>query len=204
MEQEPKYKLGQKVWFVTENEKLCYGTITQITPINYTLNYNIKMVLDSVGEVIKHTVWESAILGEYGSDETDIAYKASAYGIAKDIDERILRSLIADKHYEKKEPNFNTWRKTVKDTLENFDNKYTEYKMGTVEPVYEYGLERDFNVKCDLAFILGAIEKYGKTEGCYADLAGYIMNMVFMMVKDMRSNVNNEDKKEEKNEQSTR
>lgn len=196
MEQTPKYKLGQKVWFVTENNKLCYGIITMITPVNYTLNYNIKMTLDSVGEVMKHTVWENDILGDFNDDYSEICYKSVAQGIAHDIDERIIRSLIAEKKIEVKEPNYKTWKETVKEQLEHFDNKYTTYKMGTVEPEYEYGLERDFNTKCDLAFILGAIKKYGTSEGCYADLAGYIMHMTFQMIEDMRKNVNKEEKPE--------
>ena len=194
MEQTPKYKLGQKVWFVTENNKLCYGIITLITPVNYTLNYNIKMTLDSVGEVTKNTIWEHDILGDFNDDYTEICYKSVAAGIAHDIDERIIKSMIAEKKIEVKEPNYKTWKESVKEHLEHFSNKYTSYKMGTVEPLYVFDLERDFSTKCDLAFILGAIKKYGASTGCHADLAGYIMHMAFQMIEDMRKNVNKEQK----------
>jgi hypothetical protein len=33
---------------------------------------------------------------------------------------------------------------------------------------------------------MGAIKKYGATEGCYADLAAYLMNMLFALIRDMR------------------
>lgn len=95
MEQTPKYKLGQKVWFVAENENVCYGIINTITPVNYTFNYNIKMNLHSIGEVIKNTVWEEDILGDYNDDIVDIINYAASHGAEKELDQLILKRLFS-------------------------------------------------------------------------------------------------------------
>jgi len=95
MEQTPKYKLGQKVWFVAENENVCYGIINTITPVNYTFNYNIKMNLHSIGEVVKNTVWEEDILGDYNDDIVDIINYAANHGVEKELDQLILKRLFS-------------------------------------------------------------------------------------------------------------
>ena len=150
------------------------------------------MTLVSVKKKKKNAIWEHDILGDFNDDYTEICYKSVAAGIARDIDEHIIKSMIVENKMEVKEPNYNTWKESVKEHFEHFNNKYTFYKMGTVEPLYDFGLERDFSTKCDLAFILGAIKKYGASTGCHADLAGYIMHMTFKMIEDMRKNVNKE------------
>lgn len=94
MEQTPKYKLGQKVWFVTENNKLCYGIITLITPVNYTLKYNIKMNLNSVGEVVKANIDETDIVGNFNIDFIEVIIRGINDEFARMIDEKILEGLF--------------------------------------------------------------------------------------------------------------
>lgn len=61
---------------------------------------------------------------------------------------------------------------TKKKTIMN-----TEKKMGTVEPIYNDG---DLHIKDDaIAFIYGAIKKYGNDEELYDELRGYIGNMLY-------------------------
>jgi len=95
MEQEPKFKLGQKVWFVAENENVCYGIISVITPVNYTFNYSIKMNLHSIGEVTKNIVWEDDILGDFDDDIVDIISYATNHGAEKELDKLILERLFS-------------------------------------------------------------------------------------------------------------
>ncbi len=186
MEKEPKYKLGQKVWFVAENDNLCYGTIILITPINYYINYNIKMTLNSVGDVIKNNINEGDVIGDFDIGRSEAVLRACSWGIAKEIDKRIIQSMIADGTIPQGSVKEKTFRDEVKEVMEEYEHKFNTYRMGTVEPLYDFGLERDFSCKDDLAFIMGAIKKYGSTEGCYADLAAYLMNMLFALIRDMR------------------
>lgn len=186
MEKEPKYKLGQKVWFVAENDNLCYGTIILITPINYYINYNIKMTLNSVGDVIKNNINEGDVIGDFDIGRSEAVLRACSLGIAKEIDKRIIQSMIADGTIPQGSVKEKTFRDEAKEVMEEYEHKFNTYGMGTVEPLYDFGLERDFSCKDDLAFIMGAIKKYGSTEGCYADLTAYLMNMLFALIRDMR------------------
>lgn len=196
MENDPKYKVNQKVWFLTENERICYGTITSIRPVNYDFNYSIKLVLDSVGEVMKNAVWENDILGDFTDDIHEICYNVVGNSFACEVNNQIVKSLVADQYIDDNKLNCKTIVDISEKHIEGFHNKYNNYRMGTVEPTYIFGLERDFGIQCDLAFILGAIEKYGRVEGYYTDLAGYILRMTIQMIEDMRTDVNNKEKEE--------
>lgn len=185
MEKQPKYKVGQKVWFTAENGKICYGSIVFSAPVGYLTTYTIKMHLNSVGEVTKQNVWESEIIGDFSLDNGEVCARAAASGNAKEVDPRIVESMVTDaniKVEKKKNP-------TGDINASLFADRFRKQIMGTIEPLYDYGLERDFGPKCDLAFIMGAIVKYGKDEGFYGELGAYLMNMVFAFIRDLRKEV---------------
>lgn len=62
MEHTPKFKVGQKVWFVTHDSKFESGKITGIAPVSYNFLYNIKTKTDVKGLNIQLNVWENDVL----------------------------------------------------------------------------------------------------------------------------------------------
>lgn len=64
MEKEPKYEVGKKITFMSENGKLCCGEIVMATPVNYTVNYEVKMNLVDEGVVYKRNVAEENVVEE--------------------------------------------------------------------------------------------------------------------------------------------
>lgn len=96
MEREPKYKIGEKVWFVAENEHVCYGVINKIIPVNYNFKYNIKMVLNSIGEVVKNNIDEKNVIGDFDVSAIEVIIKGVDMEYVKRMDERILKNLFND------------------------------------------------------------------------------------------------------------
>jgi hypothetical protein len=42
MEPEPKFKIGEKVYFTTNSKETKHGTVVMITPVNYSMKYTIR------------------------------------------------------------------------------------------------------------------------------------------------------------------
>jgi hypothetical protein len=208
MKSDPEYKTGQKVWFVAENGNICYGIITMITPVNYFYLYTIKMNLNSVGEVTKNCINELDILCDFDTDYMDVIAAAGAHGIAKEIDKRIIETLLQEHpEYKKKdihESDQGECNGVVKDGVPDYYKEYIEdyftARMGTVEPDYSIeGLEFDDSVKTDLAFIVGAIKKYCNHKGFYSDLATYLLKTSMHFINDMRKDAEIRERKKLKN-----
>ena len=53
------------------------------------------MNLHSIGEVVKNTVWEEDILGDYNDDIVDIINYAANHGVEKELDQLILKRLFS-------------------------------------------------------------------------------------------------------------
>ncbi len=72
MEHTPKFKVGQKVWFVTYDSKFESGKITGIAPVSYNFLYSIKTRNDASGLNIQLNVWENDVLCDIQDNVNDV------------------------------------------------------------------------------------------------------------------------------------
>lgn len=61
---DPKYRIGQEVWFASDNEEILWGKITKITPVNYNLLYSIFINSENNGNLLMEKIYENCIFGD--------------------------------------------------------------------------------------------------------------------------------------------